>query len=267
MLTILEPGSDNFITFSDAHIGANASVFKEDDVQLNKMIDQCRGRRHVILNGDFLDITLNITNGARHPTIGEDERYALGKRMDRLMPKLAHLLARLHAESPDTQVHYLLGNHDGVDEFRQRLDIMAQHSPNLRVHEDMLRMGDVLFVHGDQDIAHCTREEVKAFRQARLLNRGELGPAEIEMYHNTYDNIQRRRAEDGDTHPVSRVFLGHTHLGAESIELPEVSISNGGVFREDGVAYVFKGQFTDGALSELGCTRTVGPNAGTGAGM
>ena len=261
MVDIVPVTDDNFTVLSDAHIGANASSFKKDDVFLNQTIERCKGQRHVILNGDFLDVTLNLTDGKRHPRIGTEEGAALEKRMDILLPKLELLLARLAAESPGTQVHYMLGNHDGFERFQERMAELTSRHANLSVHDDMLRMGDVLFVHGDRDIPPCTREQVKAFRQERMLNKGASGPHEIEMYAQTYASIASRRAAQGDDAPISRVFLGHTHLGAQSIELPHIAISNGGVFRDDGVAYVFKGEFTASELSGLEVNRFVGPQA------
>jgi hypothetical protein len=119
----------------------------------------------------------------------------------------------------------------------------------------------VLFVHGDRDVPSCTREDVKKFRHDRMLNKGAIGASELEMYTRTSESIEARRQQQGDDAPISRIFMGHTHLGNSSIELPALSISNGGVFRDDGVAYIFKGAFTDGQLGVLDVTRMVGPQA------
>jgi hypothetical protein len=108
MVDIVHVNDDDFVVLSDAHIGAHSSTFKKDDALLNQVIDSCKGKRHVILNGDFLDVTLNLTDGRRHPLIGQEEGRALEKRMDVLLPKLKMVLDRLAAESPQTHVHYML---------------------------------------------------------------------------------------------------------------------------------------------------------------
>ena len=50
---------------------------------------------------------------------------------------------------PRREIHYLLGNHDCLAAFRRPLEALAAQAPRLHCHEQFLRLGDCLFLHGD----------------------------------------------------------------------------------------------------------------------
>ncbi len=47
------------------------------------------------------------------------------------------------------ELHFVLGNHDCLRAFRRELEKLVAARPQLQVHEDFLRLGDQLFLHGD----------------------------------------------------------------------------------------------------------------------
>ena len=60
---------------------------------------------------------------------------------------------------PNCRIHYVLGNHDCLALFRERLAALAVALPRLQWHEHALRLGSALFLHGD-----CADGEMDASR-------------------------------------------------------------------------------------------------------
>jgi len=66
---------------------------------------------------------------------------------------LNDLLGRL----PQCDVHFVLGNHDCLSAFTQRLLSLAETHPRFRWHDKWLQLGDSLFLHGD-----CAQQQMDA---------------------------------------------------------------------------------------------------------
>lgn len=94
----------------------------------------------VVLNGDTFDF--------RWSTL-RDRRTTVAAALD--------WLCALADDLPKCRIHYVLGNHDCLADFREQLASLASTLPRLRWHEHFLRLGAALFLHGD-----CAHEPMDA---------------------------------------------------------------------------------------------------------
>jgi UDP-2,3-diacylglucosamine hydrolase len=78
---------------------------------------------------------------------------------------------------PDRPTHYLLGNHDCITGFTDKLPEFTRARPSLACHESFLRLGRNLFLHGDCANRRMDGESHRRFRQtwSRDRQRGPLG--------------------------------------------------------------------------------------------
>jgi UDP-2,3-diacylglucosamine hydrolase len=128
--------------------------------------------------------------------------------------------------------HYLLGNHDCVACFTERLSDFAEARPSLHWHESFLRIGDNLFLHGDCANRRMDPEGHRRFRDAwsRDKQRGAVSRSLYDVvdamgasrkFHDLWfpqhgtvsrvahhlDHILPRWRDE-----VNHCYFGHTHL-------------------------------------------------------
>ena len=102
----------------------------------------------LVLNGDVFDFRWSAL---------PDMRATIDASLDWL-----DALVALRAEKP---THYLLGNHDCVTGFTERLSGFAQARPSLACHESILHLGRNLFLHGDCANRRMDGERHRRFRE------------------------------------------------------------------------------------------------------
>jgi UDP-2,3-diacylglucosamine hydrolase len=102
----------------------------------------------LVLNGDIFDF--------RWSTLDSTETT-----ISAAMQWLSALL-ELYA---DMRVVYVLGNHDCLPEFEQRLRSLSQAEPRLEVHPYFAFVGDALFLHGDCANGCVSRAELDRYRE------------------------------------------------------------------------------------------------------
>jgi len=137
-------------------------------------------------------------------------------------------LTALAEEHPDCQFHFVLGNHDCLRLFVEKLDALAQTTPNLTWHPFCLRLGSALFLHGDLSLSTMRYDAFKTPRP-------EMAQRVKRMRHALYRVLVATRAHRGGVvlggrkhwarllhHLIKRkertlgagitdVYFGHTH--------------------------------------------------------
>lgn len=214
--------------------------------RMTDQLDRQVGRfDHFVFNGDLADY--------------EASRYSVPDTTRRAVA----YVARFAKKFPNTEIHYVLGNHDGTQGLYAALRKAAKKLPNLHVHPVGVRIGEALFMHGDR--AHvggdffrsdgaigndsfrvAMPEEIPRFSksQARierlavktnlqhvadLYNRPSRIIAELQASLTRYPNP----VMDG----VKHVVTGHTHLAYEK--------------KKDGITWHNSGAMVPGTEAKL----------------
>ena len=111
-------------------------------------------------------------------------------------------LCELRRKFPQSELHYVLGNHDCLAPFDQHLQKLAATLPRFYWHEYFLRLDSALFLHGDCAHARMDSEALDRYRQGWKKDRprGRVGSV----------------ARGGEV--VAERFL-HDNAGVQSIQI------------------------------------------------
>ncbi len=236
----------SFTVISDMHIGAETSRLTKDDKILAQLIERFKACDDVVLNGDTLEISHPFSiPGKRDEVLDAETLQAVEKRIQKLLPRLKAILEAC----PHTRFHYMLGNHDGFPIFHERLTEFAKNHANLNVYEGNVILGDALFVHGDLVVPPKYYKTGNTIMQDRLLNKGEPGAMEKDMYRDIYDHLNQQ----GELEGITRIFIGHTHLPVVDYRVPGATASfyNTGGFSEKNTACIFTGKIQNNRIIHL----------------
>lgn len=145
------------LVISDLHLFSPRSVGTS---LLTEIEEDLAGADVLVLNGDIFDFRWSCL-----PT----EAATISAAMQ--------WMENLLQEHPGKPVHYLLGNHDCLSEFRAQLEDLTKDQPNLTCHEFQLRLDRNLFLHGDCANRKMDEETLRRFRDtwSRDRPRGQLG--------------------------------------------------------------------------------------------
>jgi UDP-2,3-diacylglucosamine pyrophosphatase LpxH len=132
------------IALSDLHLFAHRSAGREC---FDSLKPRLAAADVVVLNGDIFDFRWSTLPDASATTLGARE-----------------WLQQLCAAFPQCNFHYVIGNHDCPAFFRAELAKLAASVPRFHWHENGVRIGRAVFVHGD-----CThrRMDPPALRRFR----------------------------------------------------------------------------------------------------
>jgi len=122
-------GTARGVIVSDLHLFARRSRGVEC---VNSLRAELASATVLVLNGDIFDF--------RWSTLRDRETT--------LTAALAWL-RDLSEAFPKCQLHYVLGNHDCLTLFREKLATLASTLPRLNWYEHGVRLGTALFLHGD----------------------------------------------------------------------------------------------------------------------
>jgi UDP-2,3-diacylglucosamine hydrolase len=61
-------------------------------------------------------------------------------------------IERLVKAHPNCQFHYIIGNHENIDAYMNGVVTLAHRLPNLQIHACYMRIGNALYLHGDQPL-------------------------------------------------------------------------------------------------------------------
>ncbi len=215
-------------TVSDLHLFSRRS---RAEAQMDTIYRALEDADVFVLNGDIFDF--------RWSTAGGHEATC-----QKALAWLADILER----APKCQFHYVLGNHDNVAFFVDKLDAFAQSKTNLSWHLFHIRIGAALFLHGDVANRKMTADELAASR-----GKWENDDPKVDTLGRIYEGISRtgmvkavylltfpertvlRRLNhylqdigEGPHSGVRRVYFGHTHLAMDNVEYNGMTFHNGG---------------------------------------
>jgi len=216
------------LVISDLHLLARRSVGESLLGRIQPQLERCEV---LVLNGDTFDFrwsTLDSEAASIAAAIAWVEEWA--------------------ARFAGREMHFIEGNHDCLGEFRERLDALALTLPQVQVHEQVLRLGDQLFLHGDCANRKMDTDAMASFRQGWRVDkpRGRFSAAMYDFVDKTglCGQFHRRFFPQGIT--VARVahfldhacpewresasdcYFGHTHLPFRDHEHEGVRFHNTG---------------------------------------
>lgn len=188
-----------------------------------------RGHEYIAeLEGDFREAEVLVLNGDIF-----DFEWTHFAAIDEAIGEAYRWFGRLTETYPHLRIHYLFGNHDYVHPFVAGVKEWAAERERFSVHDEVLRIGDCLFLHGDctnwrttADALRRTRERTarparRSDRAARILQfLDDIGLVEVIHYlvFWTPGTVAKRLLfylRDRDPallDGVKHIYFGHTHL-------------------------------------------------------
>jgi len=133
------------MVLSDLHLFARRSRWT---ARFEEVRDKLNGVEVLVLNGDIFDF--------RWSTIG-DQSKTVSASLEWL-----HALA---ADLPEGEIHFIIGNHDCTASFKNGLAGLAKALPRFQWHEHLLRLGPLLFIHGDCAHRRMDKDGLIRFRE------------------------------------------------------------------------------------------------------
>ncbi len=192
------------LVISDLHLFAGRS---DGEILFAGLQDKLDSVDLLVLNGDTFDFRWS------HFSTEEESINAALQWLDLLRKKC-----------PKLEIHYVLGNHDCLTRFRERLPT----SPNFHLHEFHLQLGSCIFLHGDCSNWSMTPEKLKKYRQDwshdspkgglskkiyRLVDTIGLNRLFHHLYFREAATVARVERFLGNfLKGVTRCYFGHTHV-------------------------------------------------------
>lgn len=126
------------LVVSDLHFGAPYSDAYAADILLEEQLED-PSVKHCVLLGDIYEL-LNIPDNKEPGTFEKYTKRHIGH------------LRRLVQDHPNCTFHFVAGNHERLPQFDQAIDALAQElgPDRLTVSRHFIKIGDGLFMHGDQ---------------------------------------------------------------------------------------------------------------------
>jgi hypothetical protein len=209
---LLEPAADTLrrgFVLSDLHLFTRRSVAAGWEREIARAAGE---GDFLVLNGDIVDFRWSTL-----PTLGDT--------VDAALRWLDHWLVTY----PDCRFYYVMGNHDGLDEFGRRLELLARLRPNLVWHPSAICLGSALFLHGDLPLRLGRGRSLRGPLPGALGQHGQLADdcyqlataarlprAAVRIHTRRRTVVKVERALQADPPyelgPVTDVYFGHTHL-------------------------------------------------------
>ncbi len=150
--------------------------------------------------------------------------------------------------APQTNIQFLLGNHDYHAALIERLPALAEDVHNFEWHRFYIRMGDTVFLHGDVADRKMTTEQLEQRRE-----RGSRHGQKSQYHSRAYDLVVKSRVHllvpravyprrivarrivsyldhigHGRDKGVRQVCFGHTHRPLQEYQYAGLLFHNGG---------------------------------------
>ena len=201
---------DTGFVISDLHIFSCGSLYER---HLPMLEDAARRHAVLVLNGDTFDF-----KRSRFRNNSETSAHAV------------EWLSSLCLRHPETMIHYVIGNHDCNRQFVDELRSIEKRLHNLRVSPDTLKIGNVLFIHGDVcDLPRGENDLAKLRARYEALERSLCSIVFAQIVTRTRVNfveyIRHSKQALADrilsyleaAHPAElasteRIYFGHTHV-------------------------------------------------------
>lgn len=215
-------------TVSDLHLLCSRSHAPRHMAAIHRAADESD---IFILNGDTFDFRWS-TLESNAASVKEAIRW-LGELADR---------------ARDTEIHFILGNHDHLQRFMDALDDFSRERPNLHWHPYYLKLARSVFLHGDVAIRKMTAADLERYRsgwlheeqRGKLVNRvydvafkAGVHKAITRYAFPTKVIVERIRhylddIGEGEGSDTELVFFGHTHVAVENYEYEGQRFYNAG---------------------------------------
>jgi Calcineurin-like phosphoesterase len=200
------------LVISDLHLFSRRSCAEE---RLAGIKGEIIGTDVLVLNGDLFDF-----------------RWSTLPNMRATIEASLDWLDRLIDLRPDRPTHYLLGNHDCITGFTDKLPGFAQEHPSFAFHESFLCLGRNLFLHGDCSNRRMDGESHRRFRETWSRDK-QRGPISRALYDAADTLGASRKVHDlwfpqgatvsrvahhldflmpGWREEIDHCYFGHTHL-------------------------------------------------------
>jgi len=194
---------------SDLHLFTEWSVAED---YLHEIQSAASTADFFVLNGDIFDFRWTML-----PSVGASVDAA------------AEWLRSFAADHPRCRVFYVMGNHDCLQPFGERLDALTSETGNLAWHSSHLRLGSALFVHGDlflrrnvsdpfsRPLAPAIRKKRRSLKRCyRLLHALRVHRWHSPVYGCRACARRMRRSLRATAHHaadgITDLYFGHTHL-------------------------------------------------------
>jgi UDP-2,3-diacylglucosamine pyrophosphatase LpxH len=222
------PGPQRICFISDLHLQSRRSAAHR---YLDQLHVAAKRSQHFVLGGDIFDF-----------------KWSTLQSLDASIDNAEEWLTSLAAINPNCRFHFLLGNHDYHPALIQRLPALASRLPNFAWEHYFLRMGDIVFLHGDVADRSCSTQASLEARRTGFRHEGRS-----KLHHGAYDLIVRshlhriiptavyprktvarrilaylRDIQHGPESGVKRVYFGHTHRIMLGYEHAGLTFFNGG---------------------------------------
>ena len=194
---------------------------------LQQMHEAAAGADFFVLNGDIFDFRWSVLPG-----------------VEATIDAAVDWLGEFAAAHPECIVYYILGNHDGFAGLARRVAELSGETENFEWRPAYLRMGGVLFTHGDL----FWRDGRNPFER-RIPAAARRIPPLIGWVYHVIHSVQATRlvhamwparrcarhvvksltgAEKELTRGITDVYLGHTHLAVSDFAYHGIAFHNTG---------------------------------------
>ncbi len=178
-----------------------------------------------------------------------DFHWTEEKSNEEFFQKAIEILKNLSEKNPQCHIHLNLGNHDHHRDFCQLLAKLEKEVPHFSWHPYYLRVGKIVFLHGDVSIRkmnhsqltkYRNRWEHKPLRKNTLVN--QIYDVAVTMRtHVAVSHIYFRRRRTvrnllwylneldlGTDSGISEVYFGHTHVPLRNFRYKGITFHNTG---------------------------------------
>lgn len=214
---------------SDLHIFCSRSNWKS---KLSAVEEAIQTSDIFVFNGDTFDF-----------------HWAEEKNQEEVFQKAIEFLKNLAKKYPHCHIHLNLGNHDHHREFCQLLSNLEKELPNFSWHPYYLRVGKIVFLHGDVTTRKMNQHQLTKYRsrwerkpviQSPVIN--QLYDVAVRMRtHVAISRLYFRRRRTvrnlmwyldelnlGADAGISEVYFGHTHVPLRNFRYKGITFHNTG---------------------------------------
>lgn len=210
---------------SDLHMFARRCVA---DIYIPDIRRAAAGSSFLVLNGDIVDFRWTTL-----PTVEATVDAAID------------WLADLVTNFPKCRIHYVLGNHDALEAFAERLESLALHAANFAFYTSHVRIGNALFLHGDmafppRQARTILRPLHRQIRRRRMPSRKLYHGIVVIGAHKSASLLHSRRfwirrilsflnrTLGAVPEGITDVYFGHTHVPFADYEHNGIRFHNTG---------------------------------------